>query len=253
MMKTDSLLDSTPVLDFRTPEIAGLVDRNGWLEMHQFDKIGAVYDFVRTEIHFGYNRADDIPASEVLADGFGQCNTKATLLMALLRAVGIRCRIHGFTIHKALQRGVVPELIFPIAPAEILHSWVEVDLDGKWIKLEGFILDPRYLSSLQRSFFGDEQLCGYGAGTDCLGAPPVEWNGTDTYIQKTGIVQDLGVFDTPDAFYSVHRQNLGSVRDLLYRRVVRHWMNVRVESIRNGGLPAPATSSHSHNRASDSA
>ena len=116
------------------------------------DRIGAIYDFVRNEIDFGYNRADDIPASEVLEDRYGQCNTKGTLLMALLRAVGVRCRLHGFTFHKALQRGVVPGLIYPIAPAEILHSWIEVETEAGWVDLEGFILDTSFLLALQRSF-----------------------------------------------------------------------------------------------------
>jgi transglutaminase-like putative cysteine protease len=66
-----------------------------------------VYDFVRNEIAFGYNAGDELPASAVLADGIGQCNTKATLLMALMRAVGIACRFHGFTIDKPLQKGAI--------------------------------------------------------------------------------------------------------------------------------------------------
>ena len=116
MVHVYPLLTATPILDFETTPIAQLIDERGWRDLSDTDKIGAVYDFVRNEIAFGYNRADDIPASEVLSDGYGQCNTKGTLLMALLRGVGIKCRIHGFTIHKGLQRGVVPELVFPIAP-----------------------------------------------------------------------------------------------------------------------------------------
>ncbi len=34
-----------------------------------------------------------------------------------------------------------------------------------------------------------------------------------------------------------HRQNFGFVRDLLYRHVIRHWMNARVRRIRRGILP----------------
>ena len=116
MVHVYPLLTATPILDFETTPIAQLIDERGWRDLSDTDKIGAVYDFVRNEIAFGYNRADDIPASEVLSDGYGQCNTKGTLLMVLLRGVGIKCRIHGFTIHKGLQRGVVPELVFPIAP-----------------------------------------------------------------------------------------------------------------------------------------
>lgn len=237
MIDRTGLLAPTPLLDYRADAIVRLIDARGWRALPKHDRIGAAYDFVRNEILFGYNRADGIPASDVLSDGYGQCNTKATLLMALLRALGVPCRLHGFTIHKALQRGVVPEAVYPLAPAEILHSWVELRADGRWIELEGFILDEGFLGRLQQAFGGTESLCAYGAGTDRLSAPPVGWTGQDTYIQKTGIARDFGTFDTPDLFYSGHRQAFGPLRDLLYRGVVRHWMNARVRAIRSGRIP----------------
>lgn len=246
MAHEDPSLTAIPILDFRAASIAKLIDGRGWRDLSDTDKIGAVYDFVRNEILFGYNRFDDIPASEVLSDGYGQRNTKGTLLMALLRAVGIKCRIHGFTIHKGLQRGVVPEFVYPIAPEEILHSWIEVDLGGRWINLEGFILDNAFLKVLQSSFADREILCGYGAGTDCLSAPPVEWTGQDTYIQETGIAQDFGAFDTPGAFYAEHEQNFGRLRGWLYRNIIRHWTNVRVRAFRAGRLKPDAAIAHQH-------
>lgn len=251
MQETDRLLSPTKLLDFETRLFAALIDGRGWRDMPEFDRIGAIYDFVRNEIAFGYNRADDITASEVLSDGYGQCNTKGTLLMALLRGVGIRCRLHGFTIHKGLQRGVVPELVYPMAPDEILHSWVEIEFEGIWINLEGFILDDAFLKTLQTSFTQTNSLCGYGAGTDCLSAPPVAWNGEDTYIQKTGIVQDFGVFDSPDAFYFAHEQSFGWLRGVLYRHVIRRWMNARVRAFRSGRLKPQAHVTHAHEDVAD--
>ena len=256
MTPVDPLLSSTPLLDFEHPSLATLIADRGWGTLPLHDRIGAIYDFVRNEIDFGYNRADDIPASEVLDDRYGQCNTKGTLLMALLRAVGVRCRLHGFTIHKALQRGVVPELIYPIAPAEILHSWIEVETEAEWVDLEGFILDTSFLLALQRSFPETRSLCGYGVGTDCLSAPPVGWTGESTYIQKTGIARDFGTFDNPDMFYEHHRQAFGPLRDWIYRHLIRHWMNARVRAIRAGRLPSvPGLSrpNHGHEEASRAA
>ena len=253
MSPSTAVVASTQLLNFRHPSIAHLIADRGWTTFPILDRIGAVYDFVRNEIAFGYNRADDIPASEVLADGYGQCNTKGTLLMALLRGVGVRCRLHGFTIHKALQRGVVPEPVYPITPAEILHSWIEVETSTGWIELEGFILDAPYLSALQRAFPGTPRLCGYGAGTDDLHAPPVEWTGASTYIQKTGIARDFGTFDAPDDFYRTHRQELGLLRDWMYRRLVRHWMNARVRAIRAGRVPEFGQPNHAHGDATHAA
>ena len=237
MQTSPCLTATTPMLDFKVPAIAALIEARGWSRLPQADRIGAIYDFVRNDIPFGYNRADDISASDVLRDGHGQCNTKATLLMALLRGVGVPCRLHGFTIHKALQRGVVPEAAYPWAPAEILHSWVEVELDGDWLNLEGFILDSPYLQAIQAAFPDRDSLCGYGVGTDRLDAPQVGWTGEDTYIQKTGIARDLGTFASPDDFLENRKQTIGRFKEQLYRHAIRHWMNARVRKIRNGDVP----------------
>lgn len=227
-----TLLAATPLLDFHHPAIEALVTDRGWCALRPYDRIGAVYDFVRNEIAFGYNEGDELPASRVLADGIGQCNTKGTLLMALLRAVGIPCRFHGFTIDKPLQKGAITGVAYRLAPQRIIHSWVEVLLDGRWIVLEGFILDAPYLASLQRRFPEARRFCGYGAATPDLSAPGVEWQGKDTYIQKEGIADDFGVFDNPDAFYARHGSNLRGIKRWLYERLIRHAMNRNVERVR---------------------
>ena len=113
-------------------------------------KVKGIYNFVRDEILFGYNTDDSIPASRVLSDGCGQCNTKSTLFMALLRACSIECRIHGFTIHKRLQKGAMTGLVYLLAPDNVFHSRVEVHLGDRWYITEGIILDSRYLSGLRR-------------------------------------------------------------------------------------------------------
>ncbi|RYE78883.1 MAG: transglutaminase family protein, partial [Myxococcales bacterium] len=98
-------LRSTRLLALDSPVLTALVAARGWRELPGPERIGAIHAFVRDEIRFGYNRSDDIAAPDVLRDGLGQCNTKATLLMALLRACGVACRLHGFTIDRKLQKG----------------------------------------------------------------------------------------------------------------------------------------------------
>ena len=152
--------------------------------------------------------------------------------MPLPRAVDIPCRFHGFTIDKPLQKGAITGVAYRLAPQRIIHSWVEVLLDGRWIVLEGFILDAPYLASLQRRFPEARRFCGYGAATPDLSAPGVEWQGKDTYIQKEGIADDFGVFDNPDAFYTRHGSNLRGIKRWLYERLIRHAMNRNVERVR---------------------
>ena len=96
-------LKETGLLDFSSPSVKTLVKERGWKTLAEAEKVKAIYDFVKNEILFGYNSGDDIKASRVLKDGYGQCNTKGTLFMALLRACDIPCRVHGFTIDKKLQ------------------------------------------------------------------------------------------------------------------------------------------------------
>jgi len=226
------LLQPTPLLDFTHSGVEALVQKRGWRELPVHERIGAIYDFVRNEIAFGYNEGDELPASAVLADGIGQCNTKGTLLMALLRAAGIPCRFHGFTIDKPLQQGAITGIAYALAPRRIIHSWVEVAYEGRWVNLEGFILDATYLASLQRRFPDRKRFCGYGAATPDLSAPTVEWRGQDTYIQKDGIADDFGIFDSPDEFYARHGSNLSGLKRWLYSHVIRHRMNAQVRRIR---------------------
>ena len=78
-------LKKTPMVNYDAAPIKDLIRSRGWETLDTFSRIGAIYDYVRNEILFGYNRSDTLTAEEVLADGYGQCNTKATLLMALRR------------------------------------------------------------------------------------------------------------------------------------------------------------------------
>ena len=99
----EKYLKETMMLDYSNEKIQQLIKERKWNELDEFECIRDIYNFVRDEILFGYNIDDSLPASKVLADGFGQCNTKGTLFMALLRACNIPCRIHGFMIDKKLQ------------------------------------------------------------------------------------------------------------------------------------------------------
>lgn len=233
----ENYLKETKVLDYSNIAVQRLLEQRGWGKLDTAACVKAIYNFVRDEIKFGYNVSDDIPASQILKDGYGQCNTKATLLMALLRAAGVPNRIHGFTIDKALQKGAITGIWYRLSPRNILHSWVEVRVNGQWYFLEGVILDKPYLNRLQeRNSDCKTTFCGFGVYTDNFENPPVEWNNNNTFIQDKGINQDFGVFDTPDEFYARHRQQLNTIKRFVFRNIVRHIMNNNVENIRNGNL-----------------
>ena len=146
----EQYLKETSLLDYNHPSIKNLIQEKEWHKLNDIGKVQQIYNFVKDEIQFGYNLKNSIPASAVLDDGYGQCNTKATLLMALLRAVKIPTQLHGFTINKSLQKGAIDGIWYKLSPQNILHSWAEVYVNESWFILEGVILDKEYLTNLQK-------------------------------------------------------------------------------------------------------
>ena len=222
------------MIDYEDPSIQRLITERGWNLLPESERVRSIYDFVRDEILFGYNIDDDIPASQVLRDGYGQCNTKGTLFMALLRACGIPCRVHGFTIDKKLQKGAMTGFVYRNAPDNVFHSWVEVCVEGSWYELEGFILDKPYVRSLQNINSNcTGAFCGYGVAVKDFQNPVIDFNMNSTYIQSEGINQDFGVYDSPDEMLKEHHQDLSLAKRFAYRHLGRHLMNRNVKNIRN--------------------
>lgn len=115
------------------------------------DRLECLFLFVRDQITFGFPiKGDLVPASETIQTGLGQCNTKATLLLALCRASGIAVRIHFSLISKEIQRGFFTGIAYWLMPLNISHAWIEVKIDGRWRRIDRFVNDmPLHLAAKQ--------------------------------------------------------------------------------------------------------
>ena len=227
----------TRMLDYDAGSIKSLIENRKWKELDEYKRIGAIYDFVRNEILFGYNRSDTLTAEEILADGYGQCNTKATLLMTLFRATGISCRLHGSEVSKAFQRGATSGIISILAPATIVHTWVEVLYNDKWIALEGVITDEAYLKSVKEKYSDiNGPFARYAISVPDLKNLDLDWNGSDTFVQNESVVKDYGVFDDPDSFFEKHPQTWSKPKNFVYVHFGRKLMNRNVAKIRGKQL-----------------
>ena len=225
--------EPTVMLNFRDEAIQQLVKQRGWSNLAYEDRIKEIYDFVRNEIKFGYNRIDDISASEVLRDGYGQCNTKSTLLMALLRAVGIPCRIHGFLIDKKMQKGALTGITYKLAPNKIVHAWTEVYFQENWIVLEGVIIDDSYLKQVKNRLCSfNEGYIGYGISVKDKENINLCWTGKSVYIQSFSITDDLGIFDNPDDLFRKYNNKSGKIKQFMFNRI-RKKINKRLDMMRN--------------------
>jgi transglutaminase-like putative cysteine protease/tetratricopeptide (TPR) repeat protein len=98
------------------------------------DQVRAIYTFVSTRtryvgIDFGIGRYQPHPAAEVLANNYGDCKDKDTLLEALLRAQGFH------TAPALIGVGITPVEAVP-SPAVFNHVITTVELPGGRIWLD---------------------------------------------------------------------------------------------------------------------
>lgn len=108
-------------------------------------KVERFFHYVRDDIRFGFPPDGDLTAaSETTRLGFGQCNTKGTLFLALCKAAGIPARLHFSLIDKKIQRGLFHGLAYRLLPDRLSHAWLEVEIDGTWRRIDGYINDAPF-------------------------------------------------------------------------------------------------------------
>lgn len=149
-----------------------------------------IFDFVRDEIQFEVNRADE-RASETLQRGSGFCITKTNLQIALLRAIGIPARYHHVHLSKGIIRGLFPEPIYDRLPDTITyHPWCECYLTNDWVSCEALFPEDLFSDLCKRGFITNEQI------------PTIDWDGeTDLVLCTPWIVKDEGVTHNMDSVF----------------------------------------------------
>jgi transglutaminase-like putative cysteine protease len=146
---------------------------------------------VVASLPLGFDR-DDLRASEVLRAGQGHCNTKATLFVALCRAVRIPCRVRAWRVKKSVHKDGFPWLVYALTPKTTLFVFPEVFYKEQWVLLTD-VLKTRLTPSWSADPFDD--------------APARKHP-----LQKEWIAQDLGSFWHPDVFYDKHGTNVAGWR-----------------------------------------
>lgn len=212
-------------------ETARRLTRN--MEMPR-EKLRAMFYYVRDEIRFGYPKSGDIVrASETIRLGVGQCNNKATLLIALSRAVGLSARAHFSTIDKEIQRGMFPKWAFKRMPDEISHSWVEVEIEGRWRRVDSFINDADFYNAGRRALRERGWRTGFSISCEDGESDP-EFNiDEERFVQMGAVTGDHGTYDEPADYYRSPKylNRPGALTLLMYRLVVS-LANRRVKRMR---------------------
>ena len=69
-------LQETKMLNYSDKQIQQLISEKSWKILEEFERIKAIYNFVRDEILFGYNVDDNIPASSSCDRGYGPSSSR---------------------------------------------------------------------------------------------------------------------------------------------------------------------------------
>ncbi len=195
-----------------------------------------IFLFVRDDIVFGFPpEGDFVTASQTIERGYGQCNTKGTLFLALCKASGIPARIHFSQISKEIQHGFFTGLPYWLMPDQISHSWLEVELDGRWHQIDTYINDP----ALHNAAVSEIEKRGWKTGfsvSRANGDPSADLVLDGAHYSQMAVVgKDDGVWDEPLAFYKgpKYLNKVGPVKQWLYRLFLP-MINGRVRRLRDG-------------------
>jgi hypothetical protein len=238
-VKATKYLQPTKLLDYKDLKIQRLILSNEWNTLlSDSAKIEAVYNYVRDRVLYGYSTNFDLKASQVLGMGYGNCLTKTTLLMALLRAMGIPCRLKAGTISRVIFRGLLPAIEYRLMDKTIHHSFVELYHNNTWIATAGHIVDRAYLTKLQAKFPDHMgSFLGYGIAVIHFRNPPIHWNEGETSIQNKALHHDLEVFEDPDSFFKTHPKAIKDSQRFVFQKLIIPSLNESITSLRNNPNP----------------
>lgn len=198
------------------------------------DRLRSLFKFVRDDILFGYPaKGDIVKASQVLRLGYGQCNNKAALLLALARAAGLEARVHFSSIDKVIQKGIFPQWVFDRFPDELSHAWVEVKIEGRWRRIDSFINDMAFYQAGRKALRERGWKTGFSISCES-GESSAELDIDDErFVQMDAVTGDHGTYDDPVDYYrSPKYLNRPSALTLLLYSLVRGRANRKVKQMR---------------------
>lgn len=227
-MKRIILADSNhPVVKQKAEElVAGSISER--------DKVRKIFEYVRDSIQFGFPlNGDLVSASDTILTKVGQCNTKSTLFLALCRAVDIPARIHFSTIKKEIQRGLFTGIAYRLMPDTISHSWVEVQIDGVWRRIDSYINDMKFYIAGKNQLKKKNWNTGFSISCSSGDSSANLHLDEEKFVQMDAVLDDHGIWDEPMDYYKSpqYKNRPGFIKLLMYRIMIGS-INHRVAVLR---------------------
>ena len=161
----------------------------------------ALHDYVRDQVKFGFNQYFDAsPPSYTIAFGYGHCNPKSHLMVALFQQAGLGAYQHFVVIPKEILKGAIPPSRYWMIPSELSHSYVEVKINGKWLNIDSFIVDTPLLEGAKTKLAQEGLPIGYGVRHDSINT----WNGEDhafSQFDDRFLIEDHGRVEDMESYF----------------------------------------------------
>lgn len=129
-------LGQTRLLDLDDSKLRIQTLRITQLAETDIQKATRIHDFIKS-LPFGYVAGfDHVSAGAVLKSGRGDCHSKGTLFVAMLRCAGVPARLRFVTLTGAFLHGIID-----VGQSTITHAVGEVYLQERWIQTDTYVTD----------------------------------------------------------------------------------------------------------------
>lgn len=209
-------LAPTKLINCDHPDIIALVRRIAPKDLPTVEKVRRIFAFVRDDVKFGFGpRFYEHSASEIAEMRVGYCNTKGTLMVALLRAAGIPARQAFVDIDAQILLGIVD----PGTPF-VDHSYVEILLGDKWLATDAYIVDTLLFVAAQKRLAAENRLMGYGGhslGTRIFDEAIPSFSQFVAHRQPLLTTRNYGIHADVETFYETTPETWNRLRFITRR------------------------------------
>jgi hypothetical protein len=222
-----------PLSDCDHPAIQAKANEISGREATVLEKVESLFRFVRDGVRFGFPpKWDEVKASETIQYGLGYCNTKATLFLALCKAIEIPARIHTGLIDIEIMRGILPPFVFPFLPSSGSHSWLEIEMAGEWKPVDSYINDKRLYEGALKRLQESGKASGFSI-SQAKGPSSCEFNfGEKGFVHMGAVMDDHGTWDDYSDYMASGKYIRWNRMQLMAYPMLAWMCNRRIEKLR---------------------
>jgi hypothetical protein len=222
--------------DYKNPLVEAKAAELTSRKTTQLEKLESIFNFMRDEIKFGFPpKWDKVKASETIGYKVGYCNTKATLFVALCRAVGIPARLHYGLVNIEILRGIVPSFALIFLPKKGSHAWTDVQIGGEWKHIDSYVVDKSLHEQAQQKLQDRSRSIGYSIAM-INGKTSCDFNfGEKGFSQMGAVVEDHGAWDDASEYFATSKYTKLNSFQLMFYPMLAKLCNQNIRKILSAG------------------